>query len=92
VAPHRINLISFLLLSVAALLWTEIAYMVASSPGFGGGVTRFFIAPIGLLLATAALYRLFRSGWNALALAALLAGAIPLCILVSVAIWEIFFS
>ncbi len=91
-ATYRISLASLLLLTAAVPLWIVIAYMVATSPGFGGGVTRFVIPPIGLLIATAALYRLFRSMRDALALAALFAGAIPLCILISAAIWERFFS
>ena len=92
--PKQINLASLLLFSAAAPLWVYLTVIVAGGHGFGwnGSLLRWIFAPAILLMATGAIHRLLPKNRNRLALAALLAGVIPLGIFLIVAVYEANFS
>ena len=58
----RLSLASLLLFSAAIPIWISVTYIVITSPGFGGGLHRYFLAPLVLSIASVAIYRLIRSG------------------------------
>jgi hypothetical protein len=70
----RFSLASLLILFTAFPLWTFLIVMVGSSPGFRG--SGLAVAPIALVVATAAIFRLLRGRANALPWAALIAGVV----------------
>lgn len=68
------SLASLLLWLGALPLWTYLIVGVGRSPGFGW--LGFIVAPITLVVATAAFFRLFHDLKNGLAISALLAGVV----------------
>lgn len=82
----QISLTSLLLLFGALPIWLFLFVLVPSSPGFGGGPTRWFVAPVVLCGVTCALYRLFRNWRDAWAISALVAAIVCLGVL-SVVAW-----
>jgi hypothetical protein len=82
----QISLASLLLFAAAMPIWLFVWAAVATSTGFGGGGTRFVMAPVVLCGITAAIQRLLRGYRNAWALSALLAGMVAFASL-SLAAW-----
>jgi hypothetical protein len=83
----RLSLASLLLFSAAIPIWISLTYIVITSPGFGGGLHRYYLAPLVLAIASVAIYRLIRGARHAIALSIFLAGIILHGALVAVAIW-----
>jgi len=82
----RLSLASLLLFSAAIPIWISLTYIVITSPGFGGGVHRYYLAPLVLVIASVAIYRLIRGVRHACALSILLSGIVLHGALVAVAI------
>lgn len=85
---NRVSLASLLLFSTAIPIWISLAYIVITSPGFGGGHYRYYVAPLVLVIASVAIHRLIRGARNAIALSVLLAGIILHGAVMVVAIWS----
>lgn len=72
----RLSLASLLLFSAAIPIWISLTYIVITSPGFGGGIHCYYLAPLVLVIASAAIYRLIRGARHAFALSIFLAGIV----------------
>lgn len=88
----RLSLASLLLFTAAIPIWISLTYIVITSPGFGGGIHRYYLAPLVLVIASLAIYRLIRGASNACALSTLLSSVVLHGALVAVAIWERYFT
>ena len=82
----QLSLSSLLLLGGAIPIWLFLIVVVPQSTGWGGGPSRFFVAPFVLAGMTAAVYRLLRNRRNVWSLSALVAAVIALGSL-SLAAW-----
>ena len=88
----RLSLASLLLFSAAIPIWISLTYIVMTSRQFGRGVHRYYLAPLVLVIASVAIYRLIRGAPNAFALSTLLSGIILHGALVAAAVWEQYFT
>lgn len=83
---RQLSLMSILILSAAAPIWLLLIVIVPQSTAWGGGITRYFVAPFVLTGITIAVHWLLRGRRDAWAIAALAAALIALGTL-SVAAW-----
>jgi hypothetical protein len=87
-----LSLASLLLFAGAIPIWVSLTFVVIEGVGFGQGVYRYFLAPVALLIASVAIYRLLRRKRHAAAFSMLLAGVVLFGAVAAAAVWARYFS
>ena len=83
---------SLLLFLAAIPIWVSLTHIVITRTGFGSGLHRYYLAPLILVIASVAIYRLIRNVKHAWALSMLLAGIVLHGAVAVAALWAWFFE
>ena len=86
------GLLSLMLIAGAIPIWMSLTLIVIQGHGFGQGTYRYFLAPLALVIASVAIFRILRGIRHAAALSVLLAGVILHGAVAAVAVYARYFS